>query len=219
MNKENHTAECLELMQTLIEYRQAPALHKRLVKAAAFSMLGIDALILIHHFASACEGDILEIGAFLGGSTIAAGLGVRDSGREKKIISVEPGGRLKGHHLASKDIFKDLKKNLARADLLDSVTLIQGHSFEPATIEAVREATTPGGIGLFIFDADDSVRRDLDCYGDRLADRSWVVIDDYLSDGEKGGPTRAQVDELVAVGKLVTLGFYGWGTWVGRWLA
>ena len=79
-------------MQTFIEYRQAPALHKRLVKAAAFSMLGIDALIMIHHFASVCEGDILEIGAFLGGSTIAAGLGVRDSGREKKIISVETGG-------------------------------------------------------------------------------------------------------------------------------
>jgi predicted O-methyltransferase YrrM len=219
MNPENHTAECLELMQTLIEYRQAKALHHRLMKAAAVSMLGIDALIMIHHFARLCEGDILEIGSFLGGSTIAAGLGVRDSGREKKIISVEPGGRLKNHHLASKDIFKDLKKNLARADLLDSVTLINGRSFEPATIKAVREATTPGGIGLFIFDADDKVRRDLDCYGDRLANRSWVVIDDYFSEGEKGGPTRAQVDELVAAGKLVTLGFYGWGTWVGRWLA
>lgn len=30
MNPENHVAECLELTQTLIEYRQAKALHRRL---------------------------------------------------------------------------------------------------------------------------------------------------------------------------------------------
>ena len=62
-----------------------------------------------------------------------------------------------------------------------------------------------------------NVRRDIDCYGDRLADRCWVVIDDYISATEKAGPTRAQVDELVAAGRLLPLGFYGWGTWVGRW--
>jgi predicted O-methyltransferase YrrM len=182
-------------------------------------MLDIDVLIMIHHFAKRCEGDILEIGSFVGGSTIAAGLGVRDSGQKKKIISIEPGGRLKHHHLARRDIFRDLKKNLVHANLLDSVTLINGYSYELATIEAVRQATTSGGIGLFIFDADDKVRRDLDCYSDRLGNRSWIVIDDYFSESNKSGPTRAQVDGLVAAGKLVTLGFYGWGTWVGRWLA
>jgi hypothetical protein len=59
---------------------------------------------------------------------------------------------------------------------------------------------------------------DIDCYGDRLANRCWVVIDDYFSVTDKGGPTQIQVDELVAAGRLVTLGFYGWGTWIGRWL-
>ena len=90
MNPENQTAECLELMQTLIEYRQAKALHHRLEKAATVSMLGIDALIMIHHFARLCEGDILEIGSFLGGSTIAAGLGVRDSGGKRKSSASNP---------------------------------------------------------------------------------------------------------------------------------
>jgi hypothetical protein len=46
-----------------------------------------------------------------------------------------------------------------------------------------------------------------------------VVIDDYISATDKGGPTRAQVDDLVAAGRLLPLGFYGWGTWIGRWLA
>src|SRR5882724_607186 len=121
MNMLGNIEDCLELMQKLIEYRYQKALHHQLMKAADHSMLGIDALVLIYHFAKVAKGDILEIGSFVGGSTIAAGLGARDSGGRKKIVSIEPGGRLKDHRLATRDIFKDLKKNLARAGLLDAV--------------------------------------------------------------------------------------------------
>jgi len=204
-------------MEKLIEYRYQKALHHQLMKAADHSMLGIDVLVLIYHFAKVAEGDILEIGSFVGASTIAAGLGARDSGRPKKIISIEPGGRLKDHRLATRDIFKDLKKNLSRVGLLEAVTLINGSSFEEKIIATVREIAAPGEIGLFIFDADSNVRRDIDCYGDRFAHGCWVVIDDYISATEKGGPIRTQVDDLVTMGRLQPLGFYGWGTWVGRW--
>jgi predicted O-methyltransferase YrrM len=180
-------------------------------------MLDEDVVVLICHMAKVCEGGILEIGSFLGASTVAAGLGVRASGREKKFVSIEPGGRLKDHRLASKDIFRDLTKHLARAGLLDSLTLINGASFDETTIATVKESFGPGEIGLFIFDADANVRRDIDCYCDRLANGCWVVIDDYISATDKAGPTRAQVDELTAQGRLMPLGFYGWGTWVGRW--
>jgi predicted O-methyltransferase YrrM len=219
MNSPGNIDDCLELMQRLIEYRYQKALHHQLMKAADHSMLGIDVLVLIYHFARVAEGDILEIGSFVGASTIAAGLGARDSGKRKKIISIELGGRLKDHRLATRDIFKDLKKNLSRAGLLDAVTLINGSSFEERTITAVRKMTGPGEIGLFIFDADSNVRRDIDCYGDRLGDGCWVVIDDYISATDKGGPTRSQVDDLVSAGRLQPVGFYGWGTWIGRWLA
>jgi predicted O-methyltransferase YrrM len=219
MSAQNEISDCLELMQKLIEYRYQKALHHQLMKAADHSMLSIDVLVLIYHFAKITEGSILEIGSFVGASTIAAGLGARDSGRRKKIISIEPGGPLKDHRLATKDIFKDLKKNLSRAGLLDSITLINGSSFDQTTIATVREMTRPNEIGLFIFDADANVRRDIDCYGDRFAPDCWVVIDDYISATDKGGPTRHQVDELVTAGHLQPLGFYGWGTWVGRWLA
>jgi predicted O-methyltransferase YrrM len=218
LSTNTNIADCLGLMETLIAYRYQKALHHQLMKAADHSMLGIDVLVLIYHFAKVSEGDILEIGSFVGGSTVAAGLGARDSRRRRKFISIEPGGPLKDHRLATKDIFRDLKKNLARADLLDAVTLINGFSFEEKTISAVRDMTAPGETGLFVFDADANVRRDIDCYGDRLAHGCWMVIDDYISATEKGGPLRIQVEELVAAGRLEPLGFYGWGTWIGRWV-
>lgn len=211
--------DSFELMEKLIEYRYQKALHHQIGKAGNHSMLAVDVLVLIYHFAKITGGSILEIGSFVGGSTVAAALGARDSGKRNKIISIEPGGRLRDHHLATKDIFKDLKKNLARAGLLDAVTLINGLSFDEATIAAVRAMAGPHEIGLFIFDADANVRRDIDCYGDRFAPGCWVVIDDYISESEKGGPTRDQVDGLVSAGRLVPLGLYGWGTWIGRWLA
>jgi predicted O-methyltransferase YrrM len=215
----NDMNDCFELMQKLIEYRHQKALHHQLMKAADHSMLDIDVLVLVYHFARQSKGAILEIGSFVGGSTIAAAMGARDSGTERKIISIELGGRLKDHRLATRDICKTLRKNLARVGLLEAVTLINGLSFEEPTIAAVRQLAGPGEIGLFIFDADANVRRDIDAYSDRFADRCWVVIDDYFSATDKGGPIRTQVDELAGTGRLAPLGLYGWGTWVGRWLA
>jgi len=204
-------------MQKLIEYRYDKPLHHQLMKVSEYSMLDVDVLILIHHMAKICEGGILEIGSFLGASTVAAGLGARASGQKKKFVSIEPGGPLKDHRLATKDIFRDLTKNVSRAGLRDSIQLVNSSSFEETTISTVREQFGPGEVGLFIFDADWNVRRDIDSYGDRLAPNCWVVIDDYISATEKAGPIKTQVDELVAAGRLAALGFYGWGTWVGRW--
>jgi predicted O-methyltransferase YrrM len=210
--------EAFELMEKLIEYRYDKPLHHQLMKLAEYSMLDVNVLLLIHHMAKTSEGGILEIGSFLGASTVAAGMGARASGRNKKFISIEPGGPLKDHRLATKNIFRDLTRNVARAGLLESVNLINAHSFDETTISQVREQFGPGEVGLFIFDADWNVRRDIDCYGDRLAPNCWVVIDDYISATEKAGPIRVQVDQLVAAGRLMPLGFYGWGTWVGRWI-
>jgi predicted O-methyltransferase YrrM len=204
-------------MQRLIEYRYDKPLHHQLMKAADYSMLDIDVLVLVYHMAKICDGHILEIGSFLGASTVAAGWGARASGREKKFVSIEPGGQLKDHRLATRNIFKDLSKHVARAGLTNSVTLLNGSSFDPNIIATVKSTFAPGDIGLFIFDADANVRRDIDCYGDRFGDGCWMVIDDYISATPKAGPTRTQVDELVAAGRLRPLGFYGWGTWLGRW--
>src|SRR3954462_6058631 len=170
MNSRDQTAECFELMQRLIEYRYDKPLHHQLMKAADYSMLSEDVLVLVCHMAKICDGGILEIGSFLGASTVAAGLGVRASGRTKKFLSIEIGGALKDHKLATKDIFRDLTKHVARAGLSEMVTLLNASSFAESTIATVKGKFAPGEIGLFIFDADANVRRDIDCYGSLLGD-------------------------------------------------
>jgi predicted O-methyltransferase YrrM len=205
-------------MRKLIEYRRQKDLHHQLMKAAECSMLGIDAIVMLYHCAKVSVGEILEVGSYVGGATIAMAMGVRDSGTEKKIISIERGCRVDHPRVGTKDSFKDLRKNLKRFGFLDRVTLINGRSFEPNTIATVRQILGPDQIGLFVFDADANVRRDINGYGDRFADRCWMVIDDYLGGANKSERLRMQVDELVSAGRLEPLGFYGVGTWIGRWL-
>jgi hypothetical protein len=211
--------ECLDLMHRLMAYRHQP-IHSELMKIRdKYSMLHLDVLILIYHFAKLCSGATLEIGAFVGGATIAAALGIRDSGQEKKLIAVEPGGSVKHKRLGTRNVLRDLERNLAKERVASMVTLVKGRSFKPETMSAVRLALGSAQVGLLILDADAAKRRDIDGYQDKFADRCWMVIDDiYGADAnEKVTPSRADVDELAAKGLLEPLGFYGWSTWVGRW--
>jgi predicted O-methyltransferase YrrM len=212
-----HTAQILDLMAKLMDYRrQNVRQHMEKVWRKA-SMLHVDVLLLIYHFAKVCVGNILEIGPYVGGSTIAAALAVRDSNPQKKIVTIEAGGQLKHPRLPSKNIIKDLKKNLARFGVLEDVTLIEGRSSHEATKFAVRQIFGSSEVGLFVFDADGNPRRDLNHYGDLLVNHCWVVIDDYFGPGMKAAPIRSQVDEMVSAGTLVPFGYYGWSTWIGQW--
>jgi L-amino acid N-acyltransferase YncA/predicted O-methyltransferase YrrM len=209
----------LGLMRALMQYRQAP-IHWQMIRIRdKYSMLHLDVLLLIYHFAKVCRGAILEVGAFVGASTIAAAWGVRDSGQVKKLISIEPGGAVAHERLGRKDIWRDLERNLKKEGVADRVMLIKGASGNPATTSVVHEKLGPEQIGLLILDADGEVKRDIDCYRDRLMDGCWVIIDDYAGPGSniKVPATKAGVDGLVATGSLEPLGFYGWSTWVGRW--
>lgn len=211
--------ECLDLMHRVMAYRHEP-IHSELMKIRdKYSMLHLDVLILIYHFAKICSGAILDIGAFVGGATIAAALGVRDSDQGKKLIGIEPGGSVKHKRLGTRNILRDLERNLARERVTNMVTLVKGQSFKPETMVAVRQALGSDQVGLLILDADAAKRRDIDCYRDKFADGCWMVIDDiYGADAnEKITPSRADVDALIAEGLLEPLGFYGWSTWIGRW--
>ncbi len=211
--------DSLGLMHTVMAYRHQPV-HSELMKIRhKYSMLHIDVLILVYHFAKVCSGAILEIGAFVGGATIAAALGVRHSGQEKKVIAVEPGGSVKHKRLGTRNILRDLERNLARERVANMVTLVKGKSSKPETMSAVRQALGSDQVGLLILDADAAKRRDIDSYRAKFAEGSWMIIDDIygIDANEKITPSRADVDELVAEGLLQPLGFYGWSTWVGRW--
>src|ERR1700730_17318447 len=156
-SKSTHAEQVLELLRKLMEYRSAEVRHRLEKVGRAASMLHMDVLLLIYHFARFGAGNILEIGPYIGGSTIAAAFGARESGLQKKIVSIEGGGKLKHFRLSSRNIVKDLKKNLARFGVADDVTLINRRSFDESTISEVRQALGSGEVGLFIFDADNNV--------------------------------------------------------------
>jgi len=216
LSNSSHLNQVLELLRTLMEYRSAKV-RQRLEKVGReASMLHSDVLLLIYHFARFSAGNVLEIGPYMGGSTIAAAFGARESDAQKKIITIEAGGAVKHFRLSSRNIIKDLKKNLAGFGIAKDVTLINGRSSEETIISEVHQRLRSGEVSLFIFDADNNVRRDLDCYGDLLNDACWLVIDDYFGPA-KAAPLRAQVDVLVSTGRLLPFGYYGWGTWVGQW--
>ncbi|MBA3273307.1 MAG: class I SAM-dependent methyltransferase [Chthoniobacterales bacterium] len=212
-------ADSLALMEALIEYRQKPISNDLQQIRRKYSMLHLDVLTLLYYFAATSAGNILEIGPYLGGSTISAALGVRASASSRKLVSVEPGGRHEHHRLPSKDILRDLKKNLAKQRVIDLVTLLAGYSWQQETISEVHAQLPQRSVGLLMIDADGEAKRDLGLYRDLLADGCNVVIDDYVSlkSGGKDLTTRPQVDAFVAAGELQPLGLYGWGTWVGRW--
>jgi L-amino acid N-acyltransferase YncA/cephalosporin hydroxylase len=215
----NQLSDSLDLMYVLMQYRHE-AIHSKLLKIRdKHSMLHLDVLILVYHFAKICSGNILEIGAFVGGATIAAAFGVRDSGTQKKLIAIEPGGSVKHKRLGTRNIFRDLERNLARQRVSELVTTIKGRSFDPATISAVNQTLGADKVGLLILDADAAKRRDIECYRERFVDACWMVIDDYYGTdtNAKITPSRADVDALARAGYLEQLGFYGWSTWVGRW--
>jgi predicted O-methyltransferase YrrM len=206
-------------MKTLMQYRHEP-IHAELDKVRKkYSMLHLDVLLLIYHFARICSGQILEIGAFLGGATIAAARGVRDSNANKTLIAIEQGGSLKHKRLGTRNIWRDLERNLVREKVRDRVTLLKGRSSNRAIMSAVEHALGADKIGLLIVDSDAAKRRDIDCYGKRFAENCWMVIDDYYAPrpDNKIEATGQEVDDLITSGLVESLGFYGWSTWVGRW--
>jgi cephalosporin hydroxylase len=219
MNDEEHNRAWFGLMQAVAAYRHEP-IHFRLEKfGKRESMVHLDVLVVTYHLARICRGSILEIGAFRGGTTVAAAWGVRDSGEAKKIVAIEPGGSLRKHHLATRNILRSLRRNLARQGVAERVTIVEGHSFEPEVVAAVDRAVDADQVGLLILDADADCKRDINRYGPKLMDGCFLIIDDYggPADNSKVSPTKTQVDELVNSGRLLPLGYYGFGTWVGRW--
>jgi predicted O-methyltransferase YrrM len=211
--------QCLSLMQTLVDYRHQPIYDQLRRFGKRQSMLHPDVLQLLYHFARISRGAILEIGAFRGGSTVPVALALRDTATPRTFITVEQGGRLRSHPLATRSIVRTLKRNLARHGVTELVSVLEGRASDPVIIRAIFDALGADELGLLILDADAGVMRDLKCFCHKLADRCWVVIDDYggAGDNDKAAPIKQQVDELVAAGRLLPLGYYSHATWVGQW--
>lgn len=184
----------------------------------SLSMLHTDVLMLLYHFAKYSQGMVLEIGSYIGGATVCMGLGALDNELNSGMVTIEPGGSYTWHPtVPTFNILDDLKKNIARYELDQLVTVLPGGSRDKPIIDAVRARAAGSGIGLLCIDADGLVDADFAAYGDLLKPGAYVVIDDYFSGHEvKTLPTKTAVDALVAAKTIECLGVYGWGTWIGR---
>lgn len=183
------------------------------------SMLHPAVLTAIEHFAAGATGPIVEIGAYVGGATIAMARGVRDAGRTTPILTIEPGGTHLAHpELPSADICADLEHNLRVRGLDGFVHIHRGLSTDAAVLDRVRETVAAhGAIGLLCLDADGLVQRDFDLYLPSCAEGCVLVVDDYAATGlhEKALPTQQGVQRLLDAGKAFSLGVHGYGTWMG----
>jgi predicted O-methyltransferase YrrM len=181
------------------------------------SMLHADVLALLYHVARYTRAPLLELGAFIGGSTIALARGAADAGRGCKVVSVETGGASDHERYATPDIVAAFRSNLAARDLAAHVRLVVGYSRDPGV---VAEVARQGRFGCVLIDADGHVEDDLALYGALVLPGALLIVDDYYSPGapEKELTTRRQIDRLAARGLLEAFCVQGWGTWIGRFL-
>lgn len=93
VSNSSHLNQVLELLRSRMKYRSSEVRHRlEKVGREGASMLHIDVLLLIYHFARFGAGNVLEIDPYIGGSTIAAVFGARESATQKKSSRLRPEG-------------------------------------------------------------------------------------------------------------------------------
>jgi predicted O-methyltransferase YrrM len=181
------------------------------------SMLHIDTLLTLYDWASRCRGAIVEIGPFVGGGTIMMASAMARAGNTAPIIAIEVGGVNENPLMPTDDVIRDLRKNLAKYDLSERVSIVEGWSNVVA--DQVVRLLGDTKIGMLIIDADGEVARDLLIYQRHLLPNAMVVIDDYEVNEPniKSTVVHAAVDKLVMEGVLRKTKIVPWGTWFGTY--
>jgi hypothetical protein len=183
---------------------------------------------MIRAFAIEAGGPVLEVGAYMGGATVAAAHGLQVAGRGR-VISVDRGGAYPTHpHLPSQDIHADWRRTIADFGAVGTAILIEGFTFRAETRERIRAALNGEPIRLVIIDADGYVFAHLGELAACLAPDCLFVIDDYGDPAEgpdgdgtvpsnrKFARTRHLVDNAVRRGALERYAVLPWSTWFGR---
>lgn len=182
---------------------------------SARSMVRRDVLIGYTALATASRGTVLEIGPYVGGSTIALALGSRARG--EKVFSIEKGGSLDHPVVPSEDIIADWRRNVDTFGLSQTALLVEGNYGNLVTIEEVGRILKPESVGLYVQDADGHVDKTLNFAARWLDPDCLLAIDDYeAGQNMKGALTRSVVDKAVQIGLLCEFGLFGVGTWFGR---
>lgn len=176
------------------------------------SMLETPVLERLQALAREGEGGILEIGSYIGGSTIALASG--HMGRRKHAV-IDCGGSYTKHPtLPSDDILRDWRANVSAFGVAGHVRMFEGWStdsrvFRPAIAHS-------GSIGLFFFDGDGRCAEQFDVFARYMRPGCVIVLDDFITtDGGKGDLVRPWIEDMQRRGALVD-GELVDCTWFGR---
>jgi predicted O-methyltransferase YrrM len=148
-----------------------------LARVKAISMLSEPVLERLAECASRARAGILEIGPYIGGSTVALAIG--NQGRVPH-VAIEMGGAYPDQpFLPSKDIVSDLRANLSRFGVADRVEIVVGSCYDaPVRSVAFEHAQQ---IDLLFVDADGCLDAHLACVVERLSADCTLIFDDYLA--------------------------------------
>jgi predicted O-methyltransferase YrrM len=216
-----HPTNAAETSFLIPYYRSLPVYADFVEINQKVSMLHPDVLALLYHLAGNSLGGILEIGPYIGGSTIAMSKGIRNLSKSGRILSIEKGGSSDHPQHGSLDIVADLHRNLEQWGVDQNAKVIVGESRDLTIIDQVINNFSSEGLGLFFIDADGLVDHDFAAYNELLHAGTYIVVDDYFTSGPWAAPekvltTKQVLDGMESDGKLECFGVYGWGTWVGR---
>ncbi|MBE7196748.1 MAG: class I SAM-dependent methyltransferase [Parafilimonas terrae] len=183
------------------------------------SMLSVETLMVCRAYGLSAKTGVLEIGAYIGGSTVALGKGLHLAGR-KPMATIDPGGSvLDQPFLPSADILADWHKNVSSFGLEGVSKLVKGYSQDKRVISEVKEVAAGSKFDVFFMDTNGEVHQALNDYGGMLADDCLVILDDYynvIGADTKAQKTARQVHELMAIGLLEQYALVPFSTWFGR---
>lgn len=196
----------------------------RMAEVKTVSMLGIETLLMLRAYAMEARGAIVEVGPYVGGSTIAILHGVAAS-HHKTVVSIDCGGAYLEHPtMPSADIHADWLRNLDAAGFAGRAHLSKGFGNNRGTCTDAVAALEGRQIGMLFIDANGFVWQNMRYLVDHLADDCLLVLDDVTNLLEpddpdqniKFGQTRQSVADGLSAGAIEHYGTFLWGTWFGR---
>lgn len=183
-----------------------------LARLKEISMLHIETLFMANEWAKNSY-NVLEIGTYIGGSTIAL-----SKGTQGQVIAIEPGGSHNHNLSPSSDILRDLRINLKKWNC-NNVFIIEGFSEDLKVYEELRTHLAESKIDFLMLDANGNVESLLVNYKPLLSQTCRVIIDDYsISNNLSGGKNNQvvkEVDELLKRRALKNDFVNGYGTLFG----
>jgi len=213
----------------MFAYASDPCVRQWYDENRAISMWNAEPLCAATALAALAGAPALEIGAYVGGVTIALCRGIEAhdkrtsrslSPREPvpRLISMEKGGSHTAHpRLPSSDILADWRRNLEEFGFSGAVHLIEGNFGADANVRECANRLNGAKLNLLCIDADGKVDWALNHIARHLAPGAVVIVDDYASSmfDDKSSITRPVVDRLCELGYLERWGLLSGQTWVG----